>query len=76
MSENQIQSPKDIWYTPTTTHPIVEVGRHSMDFVVGLPYTSQKHDSIWLIIDRLTKIAHFQSSLQMAPFEALYGRRC
>ncbi|XP_071678085.1 uncharacterized protein [Lolium perenne] len=80
------------------------------------------HDSIWVIVDRLTKVAHFlpvktggqiervnqiledmlracvlaygakwedclpftefsynncyQASLQMAPFEALYGRRC
>jgi transposase InsO family protein len=30
-----------------------------MDFIVGLPNTFQKHDSIWVIIDRLTKIAHF-----------------
>jgi hypothetical protein len=33
----------------------------SMDFIVGLPNTSQKHDSIWVIIDRLTKTAHFLS---------------
>ena len=32
-----------------------------MDFIVGLPNTSQKHDSIWVIIDRLTKTAHFLS---------------
>jgi hypothetical protein len=31
----------------------------SMDFIVSLPITSQKHDSIWVIIDRLTKTAHF-----------------
>jgi hypothetical protein len=31
----------------------------SMDFIVGLPNTSQKHDSIWIIIDRLTKTVHF-----------------
>jgi hypothetical protein len=31
----------------------------SMDFIISLPDTSQKHDSIWVIIDRLTKIAHF-----------------
>jgi hypothetical protein len=31
----------------------------SMDFIVGLPNTSQRHDSIWVIVDRLTKTAHF-----------------
>jgi hypothetical protein len=31
----------------------------SMDFIVGLPRTTQGYDSIWVIIDRLTKIAHF-----------------
>jgi hypothetical protein len=30
-----------------------------MDFIVGLPNTSRHHDSIWVIVDRLTKIAHF-----------------
>jgi hypothetical protein len=33
----------------------------SMDLIVGLPNTSQKHDSIWVIVDRLTKTAHFLS---------------
>jgi hypothetical protein len=31
----------------------------SLDFIIDLPNTSQKHDSIWMIIDRLTKTAHF-----------------
>ena len=30
-----------------------------MDFIVGLPWTSKGYDSIWVIIDRLTKSAHF-----------------
>ena len=30
-----------------------------MDFVVGLPKTMGRYDSIWVIVDRLTKSAHF-----------------
>jgi transposase InsO family protein len=30
-----------------------------MDFVVGLPKTSKGYDSIWVIVGRLTKTAHF-----------------
>ena len=30
-----------------------------MDFIVGLPQTPKGHDSVWVIIDRLTKVAHF-----------------
>jgi hypothetical protein len=31
----------------------------SMDFIVGLPMTAHKFDSIWVIVDRLSKSAHF-----------------
>ncbi|WJX81407.1 hypothetical protein P8452_64294 [Trifolium repens] len=31
----------------------------SMDFITGLPKTRRKHDSIWVIVDRLTKSANF-----------------
>jgi hypothetical protein len=41
-----------------------EVG---MDFVVGLPKTPKGYDSIWVIVDRLTKVAHF------LPLRTNYG---
>ena len=31
----------------------------SIDFVVGLPLTQRKNNAIWVIVDRLTKTAHF-----------------
>jgi hypothetical protein len=34
-------------------------GDISMDFMVGLPLTARKYNSIWVIVDRLTKSAHF-----------------
>jgi hypothetical protein len=33
----------------------------SMDFIVGLPLSAHKFDSIWVIVDRFTKSAHFIS---------------
>ena len=30
-----------------------------MNFVVGLPHTTKGYDSIWIIMDRLTKFAYF-----------------
>jgi hypothetical protein len=30
-----------------------------MDFIVGLPLTQAGYDSIWVIVDQLTKVTHF-----------------
>ena len=31
----------------------------TMDFVLGFPLTQQKHDYVWVIVDKLTNSAHF-----------------
>ena len=33
--------------------------RITIDFVVGLPTTVGAYESIWVVVDRLTKSAHF-----------------
>ncbi|GJX60545.1 putative reverse transcriptase domain-containing protein [Tanacetum coccineum] len=39
--------------------PMWKWERITMDFVSKLPKTSIGHDTIWVIVDRLTKLAHF-----------------
>jgi hypothetical protein len=39
-----------------------------MDFIVGLPLTQAGYDSIWVIMDRLTKVAH------LIPVKMTYSR--
>jgi transposase InsO family protein len=55
-----------------------------MDYIVGLPHTQAGYDSIWVIVDRLTKVAHFNpikttysgaklTELYMSRIVCLYG---
>ena len=49
--------------------------RIAMDFVVGLPRTQRGYDSIWVIVDRLTKSAHFlpvKTTNSVAQYAQLY----
>jgi hypothetical protein len=39
-----------------------------MDFIVGLSRTQSGYDSIWVIMDRLTRVAHF------IPVKPTYSR--
>ena len=49
-----------------------------MDFIVGLPRTRDGYDSIWVIVDRLTKVAHFilvRTTYTSAKLAKLYMSR-
>nr|GEY33087.1 reverse transcriptase [Tanacetum cinerariifolium] len=67
--------------------PVWKWDEISMDFVTRLPQTQRRRDAIWVVVDRLTKSAHFlpirkdysvsswHASIKCAPFEMLYGRK-
>ena len=42
-----------------------------MDFVTYLPRTQQRHDAVWVIVDRLMKSAHFLAVRMTFAFERL-----
>ncbi|GJY23383.1 reverse transcriptase domain-containing protein [Tanacetum coccineum] len=50
---------RDRYWWPGMKKDIAEHERIAMDFVTKLPRTSSGHDTIWVIVDRLTKSAHF-----------------
>ncbi|GKE86345.1 reverse transcriptase domain-containing protein [Tanacetum coccineum] len=53
----ECQKPSSLLIQPEI--PIWKWERITMDFVTKLPRTSNEHDTIWVIVDRLTKSAHF-----------------
>ena len=44
----------------------------TMDFMTHLPRTSWKHDVVWVIVDRLTKSAHFLAVRMTFTLEEFY----
>ncbi|GKE30483.1 putative reverse transcriptase domain-containing protein, partial [Tanacetum coccineum] len=43
----------------------------TMDFIMKLPRTKSGHDTIWVVVDRLTKSAHFQAIYKDYSMEKL-----
>ncbi|GJX23340.1 putative reverse transcriptase domain-containing protein [Tanacetum coccineum] len=50
---------RDRYWWPSMKKDIAMYVRIAMDFVTKFPRTSSGHDTIWVIVDRLTKSAHF-----------------
>jgi hypothetical protein len=49
-----------------------------MDFITGLPHTSKGYDARWVIVDRVTKVAHFipvKTTYKVSQLVELYMTR-
>ncbi|GJY36996.1 putative reverse transcriptase domain-containing protein [Tanacetum coccineum] len=65
----ECQKPSGLLVQPEI--PMWKWERITMDFVTKLPRTSDGHDTIWVIVDRLTKSAHFIPTRETDSMETL-----
>ncbi|GJS64287.1 putative reverse transcriptase domain-containing protein [Tanacetum coccineum] len=65
----ECQKPSGLLVQPEI--PMWKWERITMDFITKLPKTSNRHDTIWVIVDRLTKSAHFIPTRETDSMETL-----
>jgi hypothetical protein len=59
LSEGESRASETSGTAAATENFGVEVRRNRHGFIVWLPRTQSGYDSIWVIVDRLTKVAYF-----------------
>ncbi|GJT80918.1 hypothetical protein Tco_1055260 [Tanacetum coccineum] len=69
MHELNIKGHQNCWVKPNI--PEWKWDNITMDFVMKLPKTSQGYDTIWVIVDRLTKSAIFTPMRETDPLDKL-----
>nr|GEX23492.1 putative reverse transcriptase domain-containing protein [Tanacetum cinerariifolium] len=67
--KTECQKPTGLLIQPKI--PIWKWERITMDFVTKLPRTSKGHDTIWVIVDRLTKSVHFIPTRETESIDTL-----
>ncbi|GJW54097.1 putative reverse transcriptase domain-containing protein [Tanacetum coccineum] len=65
----ECQKPSGLLVQPEI--PMWKWERITMDFITKLPKTSNGHDTIWVIVDRLTKSTHFIPTRETDSMETL-----
>ncbi|GJW41884.1 putative reverse transcriptase domain-containing protein [Tanacetum coccineum] len=72
-SDKMYQDLKKLYWWPNMKAEIATyvMGNITMDFVTKLPNTSTGQDAIWVIVDRLTKSAHFLPMKEIDSMEKL-----
>ncbi|KAI3707060.1 hypothetical protein L6452_25248 [Arctium lappa] len=68
---SQSGAPKSVWKFATVVHSRVEVGQHHYGFCDEATKDLRVHDTIWVIVDRLTKSAHFLAMRETLTMEKL-----
>ena len=77
LSEGEGGAPETRGNPTAFREPVWKWDNISMDFVTHLPWTFRGHDTMWVIVDRLTKSAHFlvmNLRMPMAKLAQLYIR--
>nr|GFB37162.1 putative reverse transcriptase domain-containing protein [Tanacetum cinerariifolium] len=67
--KTECQKPSGLLIQPKI--PIWKWKKITMNFVTKLPKTSNGHDTIWVIVDRLTKSAHFIPTRETESMDTL-----
>nr|GEX01019.1 putative reverse transcriptase domain-containing protein [Tanacetum cinerariifolium] len=67
--KTECQKPSGLLIQPKI--PIWKWERITMDFVTKLPRTSNGHDTIWVIVDRLSKSTHFIPTRETESMDTL-----
>ncbi|GKD45188.1 putative reverse transcriptase domain-containing protein [Tanacetum coccineum] len=65
----ECQKPSGLLVEPKI--PMWKWERITIDFITKLPKTSNGHDTIWVIVDRLTKSTHFIPTRETSSIETL-----
>nr|GEX19280.1 reverse transcriptase domain-containing protein [Tanacetum cinerariifolium] len=73
-SDNMYQDLKKLYWWPNIKADIttyIEMGENTMDFMTKLPKMTTGQDIVWVIVDRLTKSAHFLPAKENDSIEKL-----
>nr|GEX52024.1 putative reverse transcriptase domain-containing protein [Tanacetum cinerariifolium] len=65
------QDMKKLYWWPNMKADIATYDNITMDFIPKLPKSSQRLDTIWVIVNRLTKSAHFLPTRENDPMDKL-----
>nr|GFA04552.1 putative reverse transcriptase domain-containing protein [Tanacetum cinerariifolium] len=70
-SDKMYQDMKKLYWWPNMKAEIATYDNITMDFVTKLPKSSQGYDTIWVIVDRLTKSVIFTPIRETDPMDKL-----